>query len=45
MQGTRIGKNAKLECVILDKNVTVTEGAELKGTPEHPVIIKKGETV
>ena len=45
MQGTRIGKNAKLECVILDKNVTVTDGAELKGTPEHPVIVKKGETV
>ena len=45
MQGTKIGKNAKLECVILDKNVTVSEGAELKGTPDHPVIIKKGETV
>ena len=41
----KIGKNAKLECVILDKNVIVTEGAELKGTREHPVIIKKGETV
>lgn len=45
MQGAKIGKNAKLECVILDKNVTVTDGAELKGTPAHPVIIKKGETV
>ena len=45
MQGAKIGKNAKLECVILDKNVIVTEGAELKGTREHPVIIKKGETV
>ena len=45
MQGTRIGKGAKLECVILDKNVTVREGAVLKGTPEHAVIIKKGEIV
>lgn len=45
MQGTRIGKNARLECVIIDKNVTVSDGAELKGTPEHPVIIRKGETV
>ena len=45
MQGAKIGKNAKLDCVILDKNVTVREGVELKGTPEHPVIIKKGETV
>ncbi len=45
MQGTHIGKNAKLECVIFDKNVVVSDGAELKGTPDHPVIIKKGETV
>ena len=45
MQGTRIGKNAKLECVILDKNVTVTDGATLIGTAAHPVIVKKGETV
>ena len=45
MQGTKIGKGAELECVILDKDVTVTEGAKLKGTPEHPVIVKKGETV
>ena len=45
MQGTKIGKNAMLECVILDKNVTVSEGAVLKGTPQHPVIVKKGETV
>ncbi|MBQ9545271.1 MAG: glucose-1-phosphate adenylyltransferase subunit GlgD [Clostridia bacterium] len=45
MQGTTIGKCADLECVILDKNVTVTDGAVLKGTPEHPVIVQKGETV
>ncbi len=45
MQGARIGKNAKLECVILDKNVTVTDGATLIGKPEHPVIVKKGEIV
>lgn len=45
MQGARIGAGADLECVILDKDVTVTEGARLKGTPNHPVIIKKGETV
>ncbi len=45
MQGTRIGRGAVLECVILDKNVTVSEGACLKGTPQHPVIVKKGETV
>lgn len=45
MQGAKIGKNAHLECVILDKNVVVTDGACLKGTPDHPVIVKKGEIV
>ena len=45
MQGAKIGEGATLECVILDKNVTVTKGACLKGTPKHPVIIKKGEIV
>lgn len=45
MQGTTIGKNAQLDCVILDKNVTVSDGAVLKGTPKHCVIIRKGEIV
>lgn len=45
MQGAKIGAGASLECVILDKNVTVNQGSSLKGTPRHPVIIKKGETV
>ncbi len=45
MQGTTVGEGAVLECVILDKNVTVSAGACLKGTPKHPVIVKKGETV
>lgn len=45
MQGCRIASGAMLECVILDKNVTVSEGACLRGTVEHPIIVKKGETV
>ena len=40
-----IGKGAKLKYVILDKEVTVTPGAKLYGTKEHPIVIKKGETV
>ena len=40
-----IGKGAKLKYVILDKDVTVTPGAKLYGTKEHPIVIKKGETV
>ena len=45
MQGTRIGRGAHLDCVILDKNVTVSDGMVLKGTPTHPVIIPKGARV
>ncbi len=45
MQGTRVGKNAELECVILDKDVIVRPGARLCGTTEHPLILKRGETV
>ncbi|MBQ0111357.1 MAG: glucose-1-phosphate adenylyltransferase subunit GlgD, partial [Oscillospiraceae bacterium] len=45
MQGSRIGKNTRLSYVILDKNVTVSDGTVLCGTAEHPVIIGKGETV
>ena len=44
MQGTSIGKDAVLENVILDKDVTVRDGTVLIGTPEHPVIVKKGAT-
>ena len=40
-----IGKDAKLKYVVLDKEVTVTPGAKLYGTKEHPIVIKKGETV
>ena len=40
-----IGKGAELKYVVLDKEVTVTPGAKLYGTKEHPVFVKKGETV
>lgn len=45
MQGTRVGKDAELECVILDKDVIVRPGARLCGTADHPLILKRGETV
>lgn len=45
MQSTKIGKNVKLSYVILDKNVTINDGVVLSGTKDHPIIIKKGETV
>lgn len=40
-----IGAGAQLRNVILDKEVVVAPGAQLFGTREHPVLIKKGETV
>lgn len=45
MQGCVIGAGAHLECAVLDKGVTVRPGAMLIGTPEHPIIVSKGETV
>ena len=45
MNDTVIGENCELKCVILDKNVTVRPGAKLIGTPQNPIIIKRGETV
>ena len=45
MNDAVIGKDAKLEYVILDKNVTVTPGAVLIGTNSQPIIVKRGETV
>ena len=40
-----IGEGSELKYVILDKEVTVTPGAKVCGTKEHPIVIKKGETV
>ena len=45
MNDAVIGEGAELEYVILDKNVTVTPGALVCGTKDHPIVIKKGETV
>ena len=45
MQGSKIGKNATLEYVIVDKNVKIEDNISLKGSPEIPLIIPKGTTV
>ena len=45
MNDTVIGEGAKLKYVILDKNVTVRPGTQLMGSPNNPVIVKRGETV
>ena len=45
MNDSVIGEGAELKCVILDKDTIVRPGAKLYGTPKHPIVIKRGETV
>lgn len=45
MQKSVIGKDAKVRQTIADKNVTVSEGAEMQGTPALPFVIGKGKKV
>ena len=45
MNDTVVGEGAELKYVILDKNVKVAAGTKLRGDKNHPIIIKRGETV
>ena len=45
MNDTVVGEGAELKYVILDKNVSVAAGTKLRGDKNHPIIIKRGETV
>ena len=45
MNDTVVGEGAELKYVILDKDVTVRPEAKLCGTPNNPIIVKRGETV
>ena len=45
MQNTHVCSGADLECVVTDKDVTVTEGKKLAGDPEYPLYIKKKSVV
>ena len=45
MQGTVIGKGARVENVIIDKDATITPGAVLVGGSSSPMVIHKGETI
>jgi glucose-1-phosphate adenylyltransferase len=42
MEGTRIGEGCVVEYAILDKDVTLSPGTNIIGTPEKPVIMSKG---
>ena len=45
MQDSRIGRNAHLRNVIIDKDVVVGDGARLVGTPDAQLVIRKGSIV
>lgn len=45
MQDTVVEAGAKIEYVISDKNVTITEGKELKGNDTFPVFVAKRQKV
>ena len=45
MQGSVVGEGACLENVIVDKWVSIANGAQLKGLDASPVVIRKGVTV
>ncbi len=45
MQGVNIGENCRIDHVITDKDVEISDGTELKGADQAPIVIKKGERV
>lgn len=45
MQGTIIGSDSNVNYAIIDKDVTVSQGAGLTGAPQTPIIIHKGEII
>ena len=45
MQNTHVGEGAELDCVVTDKDVTVTEGKKLSGDADYPLYIRKKSVV
>ena len=44
-QGTSVGKNAELNCIVTDKNVKVSEGVKLSGNQNMPFYVQKDRMV
>ena len=42
---TRVGKNASVNCVLTDKDVTITDGVVLSGNENMPFFIQKGRKI
>ena len=45
MRGCTIGAGVELNCVIADKNVTVSSGQTLRGSPRLPMVIPKNTQI
>jgi len=45
MEGTYVGNNCVVEYAILDKEVTLHNGARVIGSPEFPLVVAKGSEV
>jgi len=45
MEGTSVGRNCTIEYAILDKEVTIEDGAAVVGSPENSVVVAKGTVV
>lgn len=45
MSNCHLGKNSRVEFAILDKNVVVADNVVVKGSPEKPIVVKKGTVI
>ena len=45
MQNCIIGQNSELQNVIFDKNINLTQGKELKGDKNYPIVIEKNISI
>ena len=44
-KNTRVEKNASLNCIVTDKDVTISEGVNLSGNDNMPFYIQKGRKI
>jgi len=45
MEGSYVGNNCVVEYAILDKEVVLSDGREIVGTPEEPALVAKGTVI
>ena len=45
MQGSVVGENCQLDCVITDKDVMIRDSRKLNGCKEYPFFIEKGRAI